>query len=216
MNSQFLIAIGFGFGVAGLLRLNNALAPNVGLTSRVTAAHSHQQSTATFQDQVPLFRLWIKKIWHKRSTNEVKALFELPELLDLIAVGLLAGDGVYKCLSTIVPRTEGVIARELSKTLRSVDYGGALATELRSTKLSQPLVLEFLNKTATSLERGTALADLLTEQSMSVRSEIRNQLLKQAGKNETRMLIPLVFLILPITVLFAIYPSLELLNFGFI
>jgi hypothetical protein len=30
------------------------------------------------------------------------------------------------------------------------------------------------------------------------------------------MLIPLVFLILPITVLFAIYPSLKLLNFGFI
>ena len=49
-----------------------------------------------------------------------------------------------------------------------------------------------------------------------MREEIKNRLLEQAGKNETRMLIPLVFLILPVTVLFAIYPSLELLNFGFI
>ncbi|CAB4634191.1 unannotated protein [freshwater metagenome] len=57
---------------------------------------------------------------------------------------------------------------------------------------------------------------MLTEQGVSVREEIKSRLLKQAGKNETRMLIPLVFLILPITVLFAIYPSLELLNFGFI
>jgi tight adherence protein C len=57
---------------------------------------------------------------------------------------------------------------------------------------------------------------MLSELSASARAEIRNMLLRQAGKNETRMLIPLVFLILPITVLFAIYPSLELLNFGFI
>jgi tight adherence protein C len=57
---------------------------------------------------------------------------------------------------------------------------------------------------------------MLSEQGVSVREEIKSRLLKQAGKNETRMLIPLVFLILPITVLFAIYPSLELLNFGFI
>jgi tight adherence protein C len=57
---------------------------------------------------------------------------------------------------------------------------------------------------------------MLSEQGVSVREEIKSRLLKQAGRNETRMLIPLVFLILPITVLFAIYPSLELLNFGFI
>ena len=67
-----------------------------------------------------------------------------------------------------------------------------------------------------SLVRGTALAKMLEDQSQSVRAEIKNQLLRQAGKNETRMLVPLVFLILPVTVLFAIYPSLKLLNFGFI
>ncbi len=57
---------------------------------------------------------------------------------------------------------------------------------------------------------------MLSEQALSVRDEIKSRLLRQAGRNETRMLIPLVFLILPVTVWFAIYPSLELLNFGFI
>jgi tight adherence protein C len=57
---------------------------------------------------------------------------------------------------------------------------------------------------------------MLSELGDSARAEIKNRLLRQAGKNETGMLVPLVFLILPITVLFAIYPSLELLNFGFI
>jgi tight adherence protein C len=73
-----------------------------------------------------------------------------------------------------------------------------------------------VNKVSLALDRGTPLAQMLSEQGMSVREEIKSKLLKQAGRNETRMLIPLVFLILPITVLFAIYPSLELLNFGFI
>jgi tight adherence protein C len=67
-----------------------------------------------------------------------------------------------------------------------------------------------------SLTRGTPLAKMLEDQASSARSEIRNQLLRQAGRNETRMLVPLVFLILPVIVLFAIYPSLKLLNFGFI
>jgi tight adherence protein C len=67
-----------------------------------------------------------------------------------------------------------------------------------------------------SLVRGTPLSKMLEDQASSARSEIRNQLLLQAGKNETRMLVPLVFLILPVIVLFAIYPSLKLLNFGFI
>ena len=85
-----------------------------------------------------------------------------------------------------------------------------------SKALPHPQVSEFVNKVSLALERGTPLAQMLSEQGVSVREEIKSRLLKQAGKNETRMLIPLVFLILPITVLFAIYPSLELLNFGFI
>jgi tight adherence protein C len=36
--------------------------------------------------------------------------------------------------------------------------------------------------------------------------------LRHAAKAETRMLIPLVFLILPVSVLFALYPSLSMLQ----
>jgi tight adherence protein C len=85
-----------------------------------------------------------------------------------------------------------------------------------SAAIPQPQVIELTNKIVLALDRGTPLATMLSELGDSARAEIRNRLFRQAGKNETRMLIPLVFLILPITVLFAIYPSLELLNFGFI
>jgi tight adherence protein C len=55
---------------------------------------------------------------------------------------------------------------------------------------------------------------MLTSLAESTRAELRNAQLKQAGRNETRMLIPLVFLILPVTVLFAIYPSIQLISTG--
>jgi tight adherence protein C len=84
-----------------------------------------------------------------------------------------------------------------------------------SHRLPQRQVSEFTSKLILSLKRGNPLAEMIREQAASARSEIRNELLKQAGRNETRMLIPLVFLILPITVLFAIYPSLQLLNINY-
>ncbi len=40
-------------------------------------------------------------------------------------------------------------------------------------------------------------------------------LLELAGKKEVAMLVPLVFLILPVTILFAVYPGIVVLQVGF-
>jgi tight adherence protein C len=37
----------------------------------------------------------------------------------------------------------------------------------------------------------------------------------RAGQAEVKMLVPMVLLILPITVIFAVYPGLQALEFGF-
>ena len=153
-----------------------------------------------------------------RSSRATAAIFELPEVLDLLVVCLRAGGGVYQALQTVVPRASGELAKELSKILLAVTYGSSLSNEIRRLPeaLPHPQFAELSNKVILSLVRGTSLAKMLEDQAQSVRSEIKNQLLVQAGKNETRMLVPLVFLILPVTVLFAIYPSLKLLNFSYI
>ncbi len=216
MNLEFLIAIGFGLGIAGLLKKY--------LTEQATALSQRVGGVLRLQSHSSIsFREKLKTIVNSQGSrgNSMRlnrALMELPELMGLIEVSLRAGEGIYRSFSTVVPRCEGELARELERALKSVQYGAAFVDELRivSQALPQPQVSEFLAKVVLSLERGTPLAKLLQEQSLSVRSEIKNQLLRQAGKNETRMLVPLVFMILPVTVLFAIYPSLELLNFGFI
>lgn len=216
MNSALLISISFGLGVSGLV-YNIMSIPRPSLASRVRFKTTiPNRASTTFMSQlVESFR---RKLQARSSKNVSQALFEMPEVLDLLIVSLRSGEGIYQSLQIIVPRASGELAQNLSKCLSAVNYGAALADEVRKlpTSLPHPQFAEFANKIVLSLARGTPLAKMLEDQVISIRSEIRNQLLVQAGKNETRMLVPLVFLILPVIVLFAIYPSLKLLNFGFI
>ena len=215
MNIEFLLAVSFGFGFASFA--NFALqGSNTALVHRVSTVSA--PSPPFKRKPLRSGKLLINQFRSNTSAKLERALFELPELIDLIEVSLRAGDGVYRSFATVIPRCDGVIAREFSKVLKAVEYGAAFGAEIKQVAqaLPHPQVLEFVAKVSTSLERGTPLAQMLSEQGLSVREEIKARLLRQAGRNETRMLIPLVFLILPVTVLFAIYPSLELLNFGFI
>lgn len=146
------------------------------------------------------------------------ATSELPEILDLMAVSLAAGDGIYGAISRVAPRANGVLADSLQETLASLELGGELEVELNrlAKRLPQSQIIEFTSKLSIALRRGTPLSLMLTSLAESARAEHRNHLLKQVGRNETRMLIPLVFLILPITVIFAVFPSLQLFTIDYI
>jgi tight adherence protein C len=213
----FLTSLTFGMGIAGLL-FNLTGTPSRNLMQRVSVSVMPNNEPTRRSMLNHLFAHGARKLNIARSSRATAALFELPEILDLLVVCLRAGGGVYQALQTVVPRATGDLARELSKILLAVQYGSSLSQEIRKLPeaLPHPQFAELSNKVILSLVRGTALAKMLEDQAQSIRSEIKNQLLVQAGKNETRMLVPLVFLILPVTVLFAIYPSLKLLNFGFI
>ena len=77
-------------------------------------------------------------------------------------------------------------------------------------------VREFANKISIALARGTPLALAFNSLSETLRARQANALLAKAGSNETKMLIPLVTLVLPTTVIFAIYPSFQFLSLGLI
>lgn len=215
MNGTLLISILFGLGVSGFIH-NLQRSSRPVLVSRVVVAGALPKNQTT--DAMGFLPALQRRLQSKGSQKVALALFELPEILDLLTVCLRSGEGIYQSLRTVVPRARGELAKELSKTLSAVNYGAALTDEIRKLPLAlpHPQFAELANKIVLSLVRGTPLAKMLEDQAKSARAEIRNQLLRQAGKNETRMLVPLVFLILPVIVLFAIYPSLKLLNFGFI
>jgi tight adherence protein C len=63
-----------------------------------------------------------------------------------------------------------------------------------------------------AIERGTPIADVLRAQAMDARNLEARKLMTLAGKKETLMMIPVVFLILPLIVVVALYPGLTALN----
>ena len=63
-----------------------------------------------------------------------------------------------------------------------------------------------------AIERGTPLADVLRAQAQDARDNAKRELMETAGKKEIAMLAPVVFFILPLTVVFAIFPGLSLLH----
>jgi tight adherence protein C len=215
MNAQLILSLGFGIGIAGIV-FSFSLAPE-GLASRIGFI-KNPVVTKVKPSLIRLISSKTSQFTGKKSSPRIqRALFELPEILDLLAVCLSSGDSIYRALSKVVPRAEGELANELTKILRAVEFGAPLATEIAKLPEALPHAQfsELSSKISLSLSRGTPLAAMLQDQAQSARAEIRNQLIRQAGKNETRMLIPLVFLILPVTVLFAIYPSLRLLNLNY-
>lgn len=220
MNSYFLLSLTLGLGISGLA-LTLFRGPSLTLSARVGSGKNGLTSPVLLTPPAIGKTSISKRIAiSARKQDQAKidrALYELPDLIELIAVCLEAGDSNYTAICRVLERSGGEVTTELNKILRKINFGGSLAVEIKllPDRIPHPQISELASKVALSATRGTPLAQMLHDQSKSLRSEIRNRLLKQVGKNETRMLIPLVFLILPVTVLFAIYPSLKLLNFNY-
>jgi len=82
-----------------------------------------------------------------------------------------------------------------------------LALRLKSSALSN-----FADVITITLSRGTPLATQLGEFALSMREAQKRVLMERAGRAEIKMMVPVVFLLLPISVLFALWPSFQQLQ----
>jgi len=151
----------------------------------------------------------------KASQRQIES--ELADLIDLACSAVLTGQSLHSAIERVAKRASGIVASELRVFLRNVEMGQSLSHELDALceRLPTPSVREFVSKISIAIARGTPLAESLASLSSSLRERRSLELLARAGANETKMLIPLVALVLPTTVLFALYPSVLVLNVGF-
>ena len=63
-----------------------------------------------------------------------------------------------------------------------------------------------------AVERGTPLAEVLRSQAADVREAGHRSLMETGGRKEIAMMVPVVLLILPVTVLFAVFPGIAALR----
>ena len=152
---------------------------------------------------------------HAVNRREAVMLTEFPTVAELLALAVSAGEGAVGALERVCRLSHGELADELRRCLADARAGANLPTALEglADRTALPSLRRFVDGVVVAIERGTPLADVLRAQAQDVREDGRRALLEQGGRKEILMMVPIVFLTLPVTVLFAIYPGVSLLRF---
>jgi tight adherence protein C len=142
--------------------------------------------------------------------REEAMLSEFPVVADLLALAVVAGEAPVDAINRVCRLTGGQLARELDDALARSRSGVPITralTEVADRSTFEPFA-RFVSGIVVAIERGTPMADVLRSQAADVREVGKRALLEAGGKKEISMMAPVVFLILPVTVLFALYPGL--------
>jgi tight adherence protein C len=147
-------------------------------------------------------------------SREQRMLNEFPVVADLLALSVAAGEGLVACLDRVVRSCHGVLPDELAVVLAQSRTGVPLteALDRLSRRTGVPIVARFAEGVAVAIERGTPLVDVLTAQAGDVREASRRELIEAGARKEVAMMVPVVFLIMPVTLLFAFFPGVVGLN----
>ncbi len=143
------------------------------------------------------------------ARREQQMLEEFPTVAELLALAVTAGEGPVGALERVSRLSSGELSREIGRALSDARAGATLVQALEgiSARTSLAPLARFVDGVAVAVERGTPLAEVLRAQAVDVREAGKRQLLESAGRKEIAMMVPVVFLVLPITILFALFPG---------
>lgn len=146
--------------------------------------------------------------------REHRILAEFPAVAELLALAVGAGEGPVGALERVARTCRGELSAELRRTVADARTGMSLIDALAglANRTTLASLARFVDGVAVAVDRGTPLADVLRAQAQDVRDLTRRRLMEAGGRREIGMMVPVVFLVLPVTVLFAVYPGLAVLD----
>jgi tight adherence protein C len=141
--------------------------------------------------------------------RERQVLTEFPTIAELLALSVAAGESPVAALDRVVRRSRGALSDDLGRVLARIRTGEpvGVAFESLARTTGLPIVARFATGITVAMERGTPLADVLHAQAADVREAGRRLLIETAARKEIAMMAPVVFFVLPVTILFAFYPG---------
>jgi tight adherence protein C len=144
------------------------------------------------------------------TRREELLLAEFPVVAELLALAVTAGEGPAAAIARVTRLSGGELARELGSALGRARSGMPLTDALQqlADRTSLEPLARFVDGLLVAIERGTPLAEVLRAQAADVREAGKRRLLEAGGRKEIQMMVPVVFLVLPVTVLFALFPGL--------
>ncbi|MEI2268493.1 MULTISPECIES: type II secretion system F family protein [unclassified Microbacterium] len=141
---------------------------------------------------------------------------ELPTLLEFLSLCLAAGEGLRDALRRVGEIGTGELTVEIRRAVLDSGTGSNLSDALLDLgrRLDVPTLSRAIEHLVAAIDRGAPLAGVLQAQAGDAREDAKRSLIEQAGKKEIAMLFPIVFLLLPMSVLFAVFPGIVMLRLG--
>lgn len=157
---------------------------------------------------------WLSEQIQQRSR---RILTQFPTVADILALTVGAGESTTGALERISRICRGAIGEEFTITTNEIRSGVPMtqAMENMADRIHIGAMTRFVDAICVATERGTPLAQVLRDQAQDVRDASKRELMELAGKREVSMLAPIVFGILPLTVIFAVFPGLSLLEMSY-
>ena len=148
----------------------------------------------------------------RRRTVEIES--EFPAIIEILTLAIAAGESPASALKRISNRAHGHFAQSIRALVSDVEQGRSLisALDAMGRSIESESIRRFTDSLVISMSRGSSMIETLEHAVEESRNQSRVTLIEAASKSEVSMLIPVVFLILPISILFALYPSLANLN----
>jgi Flp pilus assembly protein TadB len=142
----------------------------------------------------------------------------LAQAASLLAICIAGGASQREALKWVANRATSNQLEELALLAEAIDGGLPVeqACELAEQATEHPRFRELVVKIALSKRLGTQLSEQLTGFSSALTSDWLSELRAISLRAETRLIFPQVTLTLPMTILFSLYPSLQMLNGSYI
>ncbi|MCS6710989.1 type II secretion system F family protein [Brachybacterium sp. EF45031] len=139
---------------------------------------------------------------------------EFPTVADLLALAVAAGESPVAAMERVARSSSGALPEEFAATVAEIRAGATVSDALIGLGRRTPLesLGRFGEGVAVAIERGTPLADVLRAQAQDAREASRRELMEIAGRREILMLLPVVFFVLPLVIVFAIFPGIAVLD----
>jgi tight adherence protein C len=139
---------------------------------------------------------------------------ELTRILQMCSIMISAGESPMSALRYISQRSIGTLSSLINNELKNLEADGNLIKtfEYLAVTSGSKQVRRLGNSLQVAINRGSPLLQVIQNQVLSINKEIHTNLLRRSGQKEIALLIPVVFLILPISILFAVWPSIYSLN----
>lgn len=160
---------------------------------------------------------WINQLIRKITRTGVKQSEineELVSILQMLSIMVSAGESPMSAMKYVSKRSEGILPSLIKQSFMKYEDGRTLTQTLDfiATATGSSQVRRLTNSIQIAIHRGTPILEVLNNQVLALNKQINFNLMKLSGKSEITLLIPVVFLILPVSISFAIWPSIYGLN----